>query len=251
MTSSVPHRERADLPVRRERRLLVYGGVILVLRSRDYRRIFEQLDQLCSRGPHRRCRGRDSRCASQCRRVHRRLLHRLAACREGTRHPQPAVLRRDLYIAKLEPVIRDFALDVETVQDAGVTKLVFDPRPDRRFLILELLDDDYLLSTMTELRYEVNSNRVEGEAALVRALQRRRTARTGVRRASPSRAPSPRRAAACGTGRADPRAGWRRNRAWPNASTRLVREHAAATTFSDRSSRRRAVGASRRAAAVR
>lgn len=34
---------------------------------------------------------------------------------------------------------------------------MFDPAPDKRWLILKLLDDDYLESVMTELKYESNS----------------------------------------------------------------------------------------------
>jgi hypothetical protein len=35
--------------------------------------------------------------------------------------------------------------------------LVFDPSPAKRFRILNLLNDDYLKSVLTEREYEVNS----------------------------------------------------------------------------------------------
>jgi hypothetical protein len=135
---------------------VVHGGVILVLRSRDYRRIFEQLDAL------RRQAG--TAAAEVETRV--RIANAdefVAACSTDSRLAEKvlAVRRRPYYaelsVARLEPVIRDFALDVQTVQDGGERKLVFDPRPERRFLILKLLDDDYLQSMLTDLRYEVNS----------------------------------------------------------------------------------------------
>ena len=53
--------------------------------------------------------------------------------------------------------IDDFHLDVPIVQEDGHDKLVFDGSPARRWLILKLLDDDYLGSAMTNARYEVNS----------------------------------------------------------------------------------------------
>jgi len=52
--------------------------------------------------------------------------------------------------------IDEHALPVEVVQN-GQERLVFDPDPSRRWILLKLLDDDYLNSVMTHLRYEVNS----------------------------------------------------------------------------------------------
>jgi hypothetical protein len=53
--------------------------------------------------------------------------------------------------------IRENELPIVSVMEDGVEKLVFDPEPSRRWILLKLLDDDYLTSVMTELKYEVNS----------------------------------------------------------------------------------------------
>ena len=55
----------------------------------------------------------------------------------------------------IQQTIREFQLGIE-IRDE---KLVFDSHPTKRWLILKLLDDDYLGSTMTGERYEVNSKR--------------------------------------------------------------------------------------------
>lgn len=44
-------------------------------------------------------------------------------------------------------------LDVEIIEEDGVKKLVFEPSPQKRWLILKLLDDDFLESTMTGNKY--------------------------------------------------------------------------------------------------
>jgi hypothetical protein len=51
---------------------------------------------------------------------------------------------------------RGLAVEVERGPD-GEERLVFDPGRETRWLILKLLDDDYLDSRMTDERYEVNS----------------------------------------------------------------------------------------------
>lgn len=56
----------------------------------------------------------------------------------------------------LRRAIDEFALDV---QIDGQDRLVFESAPDKRWLIPNLLDDDYLGSVMTDLKYEVNSKR--------------------------------------------------------------------------------------------
>lgn len=53
--------------------------------------------------------------------------------------------------------IAEHVLPVEIVQNDGQEMLVFDPDPSRRWILLKLLDDDYLNSVMTHLKYEVNS----------------------------------------------------------------------------------------------
>ena len=53
--------------------------------------------------------------------------------------------------------IDEFHIDVQIVQENGHDKLLFEGSPTKRWLILKLLDDDYLGSTMTHEKYEVNS----------------------------------------------------------------------------------------------
>lgn len=48
-------------------------------------------------------------------------------------------------------------LDVEIIEVDGARKLVFEPSPQKRWLILKLLDDDFLESTMTGNMYASNS----------------------------------------------------------------------------------------------
>ena len=47
--------------------------------------------------------------------------------------------------------------DVRIVQQSGQDKLLFEQSPQKRWLILKLLDDDFLASVMTNQKYEVNS----------------------------------------------------------------------------------------------
>jgi hypothetical protein len=53
--------------------------------------------------------------------------------------------------------IDEFHLGVQIVQEGGRDKLLFEGGLAKRWLILKLLDDDYLGSTMTQIKYEVNS----------------------------------------------------------------------------------------------
>jgi hypothetical protein len=57
----------------------------------------------------------------------------------------------------LRQTISDYHLDVEIKDVEGKEHLVFDTAPNKRWIILKLLDDGYLGSTMTKLKYEVNS----------------------------------------------------------------------------------------------
>jgi hypothetical protein len=54
--------------------------------------------------------------------------------------------------------IEEFHIDLRIVEENGQEKLLFEGGAvAKRWLILKLLDDDYLGSTMTNERYEVNS----------------------------------------------------------------------------------------------
>lgn len=69
------------------------------------------------------------------------------------------VCKRDYFeslsVQSLVPIIEEFSLNVTIGTDGA--SLVFDARPAGRWHILRLLDDDYLRSSLTEHRYEVNS----------------------------------------------------------------------------------------------
>lgn len=54
----------------------------------------------------------------------------------------------------IKRTIKDFALQIEITPN---DELVFDPSPAKRWLILKLLGDDYLGSTMTKLKYASTS----------------------------------------------------------------------------------------------
>ncbi len=62
-----------------------------------------------------------------------------------------------LTFADLRKTISKFNLKVDIVEHKNAESLVFDNSREKRWLILKLLDDDYLGSTMTRQKYEVNS----------------------------------------------------------------------------------------------
>jgi len=58
----------------------------------------------------------------------------------------------------VKPVIDEFHLEIPIITDTnGAVQLEFRNHPAHRFRILKLLDDDFLRSSMTDHRYEVNS----------------------------------------------------------------------------------------------
>lgn len=81
-----------------------------------------------------------------------------------------AVIASKPYLAQIGMVdicraIDEHGLPIEVVRNNGQEMLVFDPDPSRRWILLKLLDDDYLNSVMTHLRYEVNSKIARPAAA--------------------------------------------------------------------------------------
>ncbi|MCU1224678.1 MAG: hypothetical protein JWQ42_2771 [Edaphobacter sp.] len=60
-------------------------------------------------------------------------------------------------MADIRRTIDEFELDIQIVDVDGQEQLVFETAPSKRWLILKLLDDTYLGSVMTTLKYEVNS----------------------------------------------------------------------------------------------
>lgn len=59
----------------------------------------------------------------------------------------------------IQRVIKKFKLPAVIAVRNGEERLVFDPQAKDRWLILRILDDDYLGSVMTRLNYEANSKR--------------------------------------------------------------------------------------------
>jgi hypothetical protein len=60
-------------------------------------------------------------------------------------------------VGDIERTINEFGLNVAIVEENGQRELVFEGAPAKRWLILKLLDDDFLGSVMTDEKYEVNS----------------------------------------------------------------------------------------------
>jgi len=60
-------------------------------------------------------------------------------------------------IQDIRRTIDEFRLDVHIVEENGQEKLLFETNSKKRWLILKLLDDDFLGSIMTNQKYEVNS----------------------------------------------------------------------------------------------
>jgi len=60
-------------------------------------------------------------------------------------------------IDDLRRTINEFELDVQIIEVDGEERLLFEGAPAKRWLILKLLDDNFLGSVMTTLKYEVNS----------------------------------------------------------------------------------------------
>ena len=135
---------------------VVYGDYLYVLRKNDFRRIFDQLEQV----------RRAARLAA--RRLHQQIpianfdeFEAACAGQAGMADKLIAVTARDYFttltIARLKPVIDEFHLAIPMTSDGGQEQLVFQTDPERRWRILKLVDDDYLRSSLTDHRYEVNS----------------------------------------------------------------------------------------------
>lgn len=59
--------------------------------------------------------------------------------------------------ADIQRTITEFRLDVRIVRENGEDRRLFEQSAQKRWLILKLLDDDFLGSVMTNQKYEVNS----------------------------------------------------------------------------------------------
>jgi len=60
----------------------------------------------------------------------------------------------------IKETIDEFDLDIETRSVDGTEKLVFEKNVEKRWIILKMLDDDYLGSVLTNRKYESNSKSV-------------------------------------------------------------------------------------------
>jgi hypothetical protein len=134
----------------------VFRGILFVIRKGDYRRVFDQFEALRARAitaatdlstrvPISNFDGFRDACAGQA-----AMADKLIAV--STRD-----YFADLTVAKLRPVIAEYGLEIDIAVVDGTEQLVFRTDPGHRWLILKLLDDDYLRSTMTDRRYEANS----------------------------------------------------------------------------------------------
>lgn len=134
----------------------VFGDFVFVLRKRDYRRIFDQLEQVLRRA----------------KRAARDLTTKVPianyedfekACSTDSRMADKvlAIRSRDYFdrlsYEMIKPVIDEFGLQIPTETVDGEVRLKFRTEPEQRFRILKLVDDDFLASSMTDHKYEVNS----------------------------------------------------------------------------------------------
>jgi hypothetical protein len=134
----------------------IFESYLFVIRKYDYRRVFDQLDAVRVR----------ARAAAQA--LHARVpianfddFAEACAGQAAMADKLLAVRGRDYFATlsyeMLKPIIEEFSLGIPVQMHNGQPQLVFRPEPAYRWRILRLVDDDYLKSSMTEHRYEVNS----------------------------------------------------------------------------------------------
>lgn len=134
----------------------VFADYLYVIRKHEYRRIFDQLDQV---------RRAAKRAAAE---LHARVpianfdeFASACAAQAGMADKIIAATKRDYFdsltVDLLKPVITEFGLDIPVTTSDGHEQLVFQTDPEHRWRIVKLVDDDYLKSSMTNHRYEVNS----------------------------------------------------------------------------------------------
>lgn len=134
----------------------VAGGYVFVNRKANYRRIFDQTQAIFRRA----------------KRAARAFVNQVPvsnaqdfidACASDSRLADKVLSAQSrdyfstLTYEKLQPVIDEFGLGIPSKDVEDTPHLVFQSAPAERFRILKLIDDDYLRSSMTDERYEVNS----------------------------------------------------------------------------------------------
>ncbi len=65
----------------------------------------------------------------------------------------------DVGMDDVKRTVDEFDLDLKIQEIDGQEQIVFDPSVENRWIILKMLDDDYLGSVMTDRKYEANSKR--------------------------------------------------------------------------------------------
>lgn len=135
---------------------VVFGDYLFVLRKNDYRRVFDQLEAV----------RQEARAAA--RDLHAKVpianfdeFTDACASQAGMADKLVSIRKRDYFddlcYEMLEPVMEEFSLRIGIEQRNGSPHLVFRSEPAHRWRILRLMDDDYLKSSMTNHKYEVNS----------------------------------------------------------------------------------------------
>lgn len=134
----------------------VWDGVLYIRNVTQFQRIFEYFERLKEKA-EQTIKGVSKRvpisnldefqetCTG-----HPLMLSKLASI---ARKPYLKRVRMD----DIKRAIEEFDLDIDTLSENGQEQLVFDSSREARWLILKLLDDDYLGSIMTNEKYEVNS----------------------------------------------------------------------------------------------
>jgi hypothetical protein len=134
----------------------VYGATLFIRSPANFHRIFDYLQQL------------EARARSVLKMIRKGVPISNASDFEDACLGQPQMMAKlaglaqrpymsDLNLADCKRVIEEFGLDIEVVKEAGTEKLRFEAALDKRWLILKLLDDDFLNSSMTREKYETNS----------------------------------------------------------------------------------------------
>lgn len=139
----------------------VFGEHVFVSRKREYRKIFDQMNEVLRRAKsaagdlHRRVPIANFAEFERACSTDARLADKVLAVRSRPYFDQ-------LSYEMVRPVIEEFSLDIPTETQNGKTLLVFRTDPANRTRILRLVDDDFLRSSMTAYRYEVNSKSEPG-----------------------------------------------------------------------------------------
>jgi hypothetical protein len=65
----------------------------------------------------------------------------------------------DIEMDDVKRTVDEFDLNLQIEEIEGEEQIIFDPSVENRWIILKMLDDDYLGSVMTDRKYETNSKR--------------------------------------------------------------------------------------------